>query len=438
MSQEDPFALPDPDHTVILGPAGAKDRAASASTGLSSSTDAHSHTDQSSDEQAEAGLNPLVAAANALLNLVPQLRATLQHPDPAGLRDLLARQIREFEARARAKNIQSEHIIGARYALCTLLDEVAASTPWGSSGIWSKASLLVMFHNEAWGGEKFFQLLAKLAQTPAQHRDLLELMYICLSLGLEGRYHVQDNGKVQLDALRERLARLLQTLQGDHERALSPHGIGAMVQNKALLDTLPLWVALATLALVLLVGYFGFSHALNNMSDPLYAQIQALRVGFASQVPAAPVLARKPRLAAMLAPEIKLGLISVRDEEHRSVITLRGDGLFAPGSATVARDDTRVLQRIGAVLATTPGKILVVGHTDNAPIRSARFPSNWHLSQQRAHAVMVLLTGNAAAPARYSADGRADAEPIESNATASGRAHNRRVEIILTLAAENI
>jgi type VI secretion system protein ImpK len=245
---------------------------------------------------------------------------------------------------------------------------------------------------------------------------------------------VQDNGKAQLDALRERLAQLLLKLQGEHERALSPHGMGTSVQPKALLDALPLWVALAALGVLLLACYFGFSHALNTLSDPVYAQIQGLRAGLAD-VPSpatATTVVRKPRLAPLLAPEIRQGLIEVRDEEQRSIITLRGDGLFAPGSAAVAPDYDRVLQRIGAALAATPGKILVVGHTDNLPIRSARFPSNWHLSQQRARAVMALLNEHAIAAGRCSADGRADAEPIASNATASGRARNRRVDIILT------
>src|SRR3954465_9840120 len=161
-----------------------------------------------------SGLNPLVAAANPLLDLVPQLRATLQHPDPMGLRDALVRDLKAFEGRARAAGVSPEAIIGARYALCTMLDEVAASTPWGS-GVWAKQSLLVLFHNETWGGEKFFMLLSKLAQQPAQNRDLLELLYACLALGFEGRYRVIDNGRAQLEQLRERLAEILRTQRGE-------------------------------------------------------------------------------------------------------------------------------------------------------------------------------------------------------------------------------
>jgi type VI secretion system protein ImpK len=361
------------------------------------------------------------------------LQATLQHPDPSGLRDFLAQGIKAFEARAQAAGGRQETIIAARYALCTLLDETAASTPWGGSGTWARHSLLVMFHNEAWGGEKFFQLLSKLAEDPTTHRDLLELMYVCLALGLKGRYQVLDNGQAAVETLRERLAQMLRQQRGDHERALSPHWQGVSVQRKTLFTALPLWVALSALGLVMLGTYLGLSNALNERSDPVYAQIQALRVSPAvpPALPKATVPASRPRLAGLLAPQISQGLVAVRDEENRSVVTLRGDGLFAPGSATIAPDYIEHLQRVAQALDTLPGQIRVIGHTDNQPIRSARFPSNWHLSQERAAAVMALLKESARVPARYSADGRADAEPLGPNATAAQRALNRRVEIVL-------
>lgn len=134
-----------------------------------------------------SGINPLVSAANHLLNLIPQIRSLRESGNPAALRDYLVQQIQEFEQRARTSGATPETVIGARYCLCTALDETAAQTPWGGSGNWGKHSLLVTFHNETWGGEKFFQLLAKLTQNPLQHRELLELMYVCVALGFEGR-----------------------------------------------------------------------------------------------------------------------------------------------------------------------------------------------------------------------------------------------------------
>ena len=208
MSQDDPFASsPDSDRTVIIPSPGRR-----ATTPAQAAPSSATPRIELGASVLVGGLNPLIAAANPLLDLVPQLRSTLQHADPSGLRDYLAQNIKSFESRAKAAGVASEKVIAARYALCTLLDETAASTPWGGSGLWAKCSLLVTFHSEAWGGEKFFQLLAKLAENPAGNRDLLEFMYVCLSLGLEGRYRVIDNGKAQLNALTERLAQMLAPL----------------------------------------------------------------------------------------------------------------------------------------------------------------------------------------------------------------------------------
>lgn len=171
---------------------------------------------------ATTGLNPLIAAANPLLNAATVLRTTLHHHDLIGLRDYLVQSIKTFENQARAVGISSEKVIASRYALCTFIDESISSTPWGSEE-WGKYSLLILFHNEAVGGEKFFQLLAKLAEDPKTNLDILEFMYVCLTLGFEGRYRVMNNGKNQLEILRERLAQIIGKERNKFERDLSPH-----------------------------------------------------------------------------------------------------------------------------------------------------------------------------------------------------------------------
>ena len=138
-------------------------------------------------------------------------------------------------------------------------------------------------------------------------------------------------------------------------------------------------------AAVLLGLYFALSMSLGGVSDPTFGQIQSLRL-----LPPTPTVvqpAPKPRLAQFLASEIKAGLVAVRDDLDRSVITIRGDGLFDPGSASLSDDREALMKRIAEALAQVQGQILVTGHTDNQPIRSVRFPSNWHLSEERAKAV---------------------------------------------------
>ena len=137
-----------------------------------------------------------------------------------------------------------------------------------------------------------------------------------------------------------------------------------------------------------------------------------------------------PRLATFLKPDIDAGLVQVRDGPDRSVIIVKGDGFFAPASADVEDKVRPLLGRIRAALAGVPGRVLITGHTDSQPIRSARFPSNWHLSQARADAVKALLAPDVK-PERMHAEGRADSEPVVGNATPAERAQNRRVEITL-------
>jgi type VI secretion system protein ImpK len=198
---------------------------------------------------------------------------------------------------------------------------------------------------------------------------------------------------------------------------------------------LPLAVTAAVTALALTGAYMAFSLSLADRSDDVFGQIQSLRLSppvlTPPPAPATPPAPPAPRLAQFLQPEIKAGLIGVRDEADRSIVTLRGDGLFAPGSETIVPEHRRVVARIGEALAQAPGRVIVTGHSDSTPIRTARFPSNWHLSEARAETVRALLAASNVTPARMRAQGRADAEPIAPNDNAANRALNRRVEIAL-------
>ena len=378
------------------------------------------------------GLNPLVRAANPLLDLVVPLRTTTQPPDLTQLRERLAQALKTFELDARAAGVQSEAIAAARYALCTLLDETIASTAWGS-GVWGSRSLLVAFHNEAAGGEKVFLILQRLSQNPAANLDLLELMYLCLALGLEGRYRMIDQGQAQLATLRERLLQLIRQHRGAYEADLSPSWRGETVKVPSTLRRVPVWVLIAGAAVLLLAVQLIAGVMLNRASDPVFAELSTIRVlRTAPGTPRAPAPAAPPRIATFLAPEIAQGLVSVRETAERCVVTVRGDGMFGSGSAEVQERVAPLLARIGEALATLPGKVVVVGHTDDTkPGLSARLPSNYDLSKARAAGVMVALSRRAGPLTRYTAEGRGDTEPLVPNDGALNRARNRRVDIIV-------
>jgi type VI secretion system protein ImpK len=138
-----------------------------------------------------------------------------------------------------------------------------------------------------------------------------------------------------------------------------------------------------------------------------------------------------PKLRQLLAPEIAQGLVLVQDDPQRVLIRLRNRGMFGSGSATVDPRFADLLRRVGEALRDEPGRVEVVGHSDNVPIRTVRFASNHALSEARAQAAMALIAAANGTPARFTAAGRADAEPIAPNTTPEGREENRRIEVVL-------
>ncbi len=433
MNEPDPFSAFESERTVIKPSAGRGPR-----TGVPppvAPSPAQPEVAALPEVPGGAGMSPLLQLASPLLIAGARIRVMPQHADPAALRAALVEAVRKFEAGARARGLPNEQVVAGRYLLCTFVDECASSTPWGGSGAWSSQSLLVLFHSESWGGEKLFQLLGKLAENVAANRGLLELIYSILALGFEGRYRVLQDGRSQLDAVREKLALMLREQSGTAAPELSPHWAGVPAAAVRLRDGIPVWVAATAAALLLAVVFVAMRMLIANQSNDSFTALQALDVKAAAlpPPPPPPPAAAVPRLSGFLKAEIDAGLVEVRDLTDRSVIVIRGDGIFGPGSAEVTAKVLPLFERIAEELQRQPGQILVTGHTDSQPIRSIRFPSNWHLSQERAQAVKDLLVARIK-PERIRSEGLADTQPLADNATPAGRAKNRRVEITLRVA----
>lgn len=149
---------------------------------------------------------------------------------------------------------------------------------------------------------------------------------------------------------------------------------------------------------------------------------------FQEQVEKAKEDTRKAEEALYL--EIEEGMIEVRTIGARTVIHIREKGSFALGSAEVKESFLPVLAKIHGVLRQTEGLIRVSGHTDNLPIATLRFRSNWELSSARSVSVLhELLEIEGLDPARFVVAGYADTRPVATNDDSSGRARNRRVDI---------
>jgi len=148
--------------------------------------------------------------------------------------------------------------------------------------------------------------------------------------------------------------------------------------------------------------------------------------------PPPPVSTLQVKMARFLEPEIKAGLVVVLEDAQSMTVRLTSRTLFDSAQATLGAGAQPLIERIGGALQAEQGSITVNGYTDNQPIRTARFPSNFELSQARAETVAKLIGGKLSDAKRVRAVGKADADPLASNATPEGRQQNRRIEIVLT------
>ncbi|MGJ0628946.1 DotU family type VI secretion system protein [Xenorhabdus bovienii] len=378
--------------------------------------------------------NPLVTAANPLLNSIPQIRHDTESPDPTVLRQKLIDEIRHFELKCQYAKLPYEVIIGARYCLCTTLDEAAALTPWGVRSVWSGSGLLVTFHNETWGGEKFFQLLATLSQSPQKNLLLLELINFCLQLGFEGRYRVMDNGRTQLETLKQRLFQLIHSVRGNYPPELSPALQKIVAPNNPWQSSFPIWSYIAVTCLIACILYIGLNWQLDNITSPILTKIYQVNL---------PNMSVDDRVSSFLPPVLNLqdmlrresaaGLLNVADLADKSIVTLRGDGLFKTGSTQIKNNYLPVIKHIAETMNNIEGEILVIGYTDDVPINSPSFSSNYALSLARAKSVKREFEKYLDHPERVRTEGRGESDPRFPNDTPSHRAKNRRVEIILLI-----
>lgn len=132
-----------------------------------------------------------------------------------------------------------------------------------------------------------------------------------------------------------------------------------------------------------------------------------------------------------MADLIQQGMLAIRRKDYGVEIELRTDILFPSGSATMAPLATAVLQQLADTLKPLPFPMRVEGHTDNRPINTLAFPSNWELSAARAATVVRLFMERGIDPSRLAVIGLGEFRPVADNATETGRNMNRRVLVVI-------
>ncbi len=463
MANKDPFAEPDDSERTVIrpNPGGKRSPTPASAPQAPPQTYAPTATDPSpamgipasaaqqrptggNDANAISltGMNPLTALATPLLSLVSRIRNRAQHMDPEKLRQSVMAEVRAFENNALKAGQDAQKVKVARYALCATLDDVVLNTPWGEQSVWAQQSMVGTFHRETVGGDRFYDLLARLEQDPNTNIDLLEFLYMCLSLGFEGRLRVEAGGQDKHLQIRNALARIIRGQRGEVERDLSLRWKGVLRPYKALSAWRPVWIAIGATAAIVALTFAGFSWLLNQKSNVVLGQISALDTGTVATLlrrapppppppPQKQDVDRVAKLSSFLAPEIKDGLVTIFEKGNTVTIRLAGNGMFASGSDALNDAFVAPINRVAEALKDDKGAIVIAGHSDSSKVGGGRFKSNEQLSQARADKVLKMLAPVVGDPSRIIAEGHGDKEPIADNKTKDGRAANRRIEILL-------
>jgi len=365
--------------------------------------------------------NELLREAETLLALAPELRTTTAVPQPAPLRAKIHEQLQAFEVRAVASGLGAARIVKAKSLIAALLDDIATTMPWGAGGAWEPLG-------STHAGASPVQRLLAVARDSQADAGLRQLLGIVLGLGFDARQNAAA-GAAELALLRAQLAPHRGAAAAGAAQVLAPRWRPAVRARDALASWLPLWTGALVCAALLAVLYLGLVLRLGSASDAFYAALARLP-------PAAPVPADSggvPRLAPLMA-QAQTGAAPrfvVRDERDRSLVVIPEEQLFGAGSAQLRTEAAPLLRALATALGQVPGRILVIGHTAAASPRSARYPSDWDLSIDRARAVGDALQLAGIPAGRLRADGRAATEPLAPDDAARRIGGDGRIDVEL-------
>jgi type VI secretion system protein ImpK len=374
------------------------------------------------------GRNPMMDAASPLLALIAGVRSGRIRTSLPELHQKATRAAARFDEALVAGGYDAETRRRARYAVYAAVDDIAQNLPGAAidGAEWARRSLVVRW-----------LLLDEMLARPAEHAELIELYHACLAAGFEGRHRVSHDGRNRLREIMTGAYAALPHVRGLSDTEISPAWRGAPTPVGRMGVWAPLALALAIAAGVLLVTVLGLRLVLIETGRPAMHALaainpdQPLLLSRPAAPPALPVGAQETRLSGFLAPEIAQKLVVVEEDPTSLRVRTTVGQLFKSGSDGLEPGRRPLFERIAAAVDREQGPVRVEGHADSDPVSSLAFPDNVALSKARAETVAAILQAGLRTPSRVSAEGFGSSRPIASNATAEGKALNRRVEIVI-------
>lgn len=397
------------------------------------------------DDLVAPNANPIMRGAGPLLQLLARLRIALMRASFASLMDQVADAVKFFETDIRSAGISEQQANTAKYILCATADDIVQHIPTDERHVWAQYSMLSRFFGERVGGVRFFEILDRLKLDPLVNYPILELQHACLALGFQGMHRASAGGVAALQLVQRNLYELLRQVRPRVMRDLSPHWRGQALGNRRQRVQIPAWLVASVAAALLFAGFITLrtwlatkTEAAAQVALSLHPsdKIELKRRIIAPPPPPPPPpppdrITQLQRIRTALAAENTSCKMTADQTASFIVIRVCNLILFDSAKATVLEPFKPVAARLAVTLEKEPGKIRIVGHTDNTPMSSTRFPSNFELSLERAKAAATVLKQGLSNPSRVEVEGKGADAPIDTNATPAGRANNRRVEIFI-------
>ena len=383
--------------------------------------------------------NPIISAAKPVLVSSNAMKNSTTQLSTEKVVFRFSKMIEDFESEAEREGAPYEMVKAAQYCLCAFVDESAVRSGWANEQ-WSQKSLLVSFFDETWGGERFFEILEKAKLDVDKNLYLIEFIYLCLQFGYKGKYQIANNGDSLLEQEKSKLIGLIRSKRPETFSLLFQESLATKNEDDVKRRWhIPLWVIAVLASLIVAIFYILLRFLLGSTMDDTSAEINNLSLPKNAPYTVTGVTTAQTKpLTPALQSEISRDLVKVEDFADRSVITILGDGLFESGSENVQNQFFPVLATIGQALQGISGQVVVTGYTDDTPIQSITYPSNWHLSQARADAVKQILAGYVEDKSRIRSEGRGSTNPVVANDTSDNKAKNRRVEITVYSLGNNV
>lgn len=374
--------------------------------------------------------NPFIQKGLDFFSIACHLKVMPENSDIKALYEYCLTLNRNFIEDLKNLSVISSEIETASYIFCVVIDEFVLHTPWGGDSFWNQTSLSSSLHGNTFGGDKFFDILESDISI-----ELVEFMYLCISIGFLGKYWIEENRENKIETIREKLFRKLDKPEFSYKlisNIIKPE----LHWRDQIKVPAPLWFSSLIGASLILGLYLFFSFRLNDKASIVISDIAKIRIPELDRTEISQNIIPRDYhknlyefLEYRLEKWLSNNQIEIIKDKEFPVIRISGK-FFKSGSAQIDHRYSNIVKEVAKSIDELEGKIEIIGHTDSINISNLKYPSNWHLSKARAFSISKIIR-NKNNSIEIKIRGKGSLQPILNNKTAKNREKNRRVEILI-------